>query len=356
MPASRGMPARITVMDVARDAEVSRATVSLVLRNSPLVAEKTRQRVQASIQRLGYVYHRGAASLRSQRTGIVGLIITDLANPFFAEVAAGVEAQLDAANVVAILCSTTDTLTKQDRFMATMQEHGVDGILLCPAHGTPPEQVARVAALMPTVLMVREVGDTYASAIDYVGADYAAGAEMAVAHLLAHGHTRIAFVGGPLATSARRERLRGYTAALVRAGIAVDDRLLVHTPVTRAGGRQAITDLLALAQPPTAALCYNDVVAYGVMLGLREAGVAPGREFAVVGFDDITEAALWQPALTTVAIQPRRIGEVAARRLLDRMADRNAAAQRIILPTELVTRESCGCGRASLGAGGFLSG
>ena len=344
MPRSKKTSSRITVMDVARDAEVSRATVSLVLRNSPLVAESTRQRVNASIRGLGYVYHRGAASLRSQRTGTVGLIITDLANPFFAEVAAGIEAQLDAANVVALLCSTTDTLAKQDRFIATMQEHGVDGILLCPARGTAQEQVAHLAKLMPTVLMVREVGEL---AVDYVGADYAAGAEMAVKHLLDHGHTRIAMVGGPLESSARRERLRGYAAALTQAGIAVDDPLLVPTSVTRVGGQAAIADLLALAQPPTAALCYNDVVAYGVMLGLRAAGVVPGQEFAVVGCDDISEAALWQPALTTVAIHPRQIGEMAAQRLLDRMADRNAAAQRIILPTELMTRESCGCARKS---------
>jgi LacI family transcriptional regulator len=326
---------------VADDAGISRSTVSLVLRNSPLVADKTRQRVLASIQRLGYIYNRGAASLRTQRSDTVGLIITDLANPFFAELASGVEAQLDQENYVAMLGSTTDTIGKQDRFLATLQEHGVDGILLCPARRTPPEPVARVAQMIPIVLIVR---DLVGLEVDYVGADYRTGAEMGVAHLLAHGHERIAFIGGPPESSARRDRQQGYEAALRQAGIAMDERLLIHTPVTRNAGRQAIVDLLALAQPPTAALCYNDVVAFGVMLGLQGAGLVPGKDFGVIGADDIAEAALWQPALTTVAIHPRRLGELAARRLLQRIHGPTAPISREVLPAELVIRESCGCG------------
>ncbi len=332
--------ARVTLLDVAHDAGVSRSTVSLVLRNSPLVAEATRQRVHESFQRLGYIYNRGAASLRTQRSDAVGLIITDLSNPFFAELASGIEAQLDQENYVAVLGSTTDTIAKQDRFLAAMQEHGVDGILLCPTRGTLPDSVARVAQLIPVVLIVRDLADLE---VDYVGADYTAGAEKGVAHLLAHGHTRIAFVGGPPESSARHERQMGYEAALKRAGIAVDKRLLIHSPVTRNGGRQAIIELLALEQPPTAALCYNDIVAIGVMLGLQSVGLAPGKDFGVIGSDDIAEASLWQPALTTVAIHPRRLGETAARRLLDRIAHREAASSRMVLPAELVIRESCGC-------------
>lgn len=332
---------RVTLQHVADDAGISRSTVSLVLRQSPLVADKTRQRVLDSIERLGYIYNRGAARLRTQRSDTVGLIITDLANPFFAELAAGIEAQLDLENYVAMLGSTTDTIDKQDRFLATLQEHGVDGILLCPARRTPLEPVARVAETMPMVLIVRDLAGLE---VDYVGADYMTGAEMGVAHLLAHGHERIAFIGGPAESSARRDRQQGYEAALQRAGIAVDQRLLVNTPVTRNAGHQAIVELLSLPQPPTAALCYNDVVAFGVMLGLQSAGLVPGKDFGVIGADDIAEAALWQPALTTVAIHPRRLGELAAHRLLQRIQDLSAPVRREILPAELVIRESCGCG------------
>ena len=331
---------RITLLDVAADAGVSRATVSLVLRNSPLVAEETRRRVLESFRRLNYVYNRGAASLRTQRSDAVGVIIPDLANPFFAELASGVEAQLDHDNYVSMLGSSADTLTKQDRFLATMQEHGVDGILLCAARGTLPETIRRLAQTIPLVLVIRDQG--YAN-VDYVGPANMTGAEIGIEHLLAHGHRQIAFIGGVPDSSPRRERQQGYENALRRAGIPVDRRLVVHTPVTRNGGRQAILDLLQLEQPPTAALCYSDVIAFGVMLGLQASGLAPGKEFAVIGSDDISEASLWQPALTTVAIYPRRVGEIAARRLLERINNHEIAPARMILPVELVIRESCGC-------------
>lgn len=342
MVTSEKLRTRITLQDVADDAGVSRSTVSLVLRNSPLVAHTTRQQVLDSIQRLGYIYNRGAASLRTNRSDTVGLVITDLANPFFAELAAGIEAELDKANYLAMLGSTTDTILKQDRFLSTMQEHGVDGILLCPARDTISASVARIAQMIPTVLIVRDLPDQQ---VDYVGADYVTGARMGVEHLLTHGHRRIAFIGGPPESSARRDRQRGYEAALHQAGIEVDERLLVYTPVTRNGGRQAIVELLANSHPPTAALCYNDIVAFGVMLGLQSAGLASGRDFGVIGSDDIVEAALWQPALTTVAIQPRRVGEIAAQRLLARIAYPDTPVTRTILSAELVVRESCGCQR-----------
>ena len=331
---------RITLQDVANDAGVSRSTVSLVLRNSPLVADTTRQQVLESIERLGYIYNRGAARLRTNRSDTVGVIITDLANPFFAELASGIEAQLDKANYLAMLGSTTDTILKQDRFLSTMQEHGVDGILLCPAHGTISTSVARVAQRFPLVLIVRDLPD---QEMNYVGADYISGARMGVDHLLAHGHQRIAFIGGSPESSARRDRQKGYEVALHQAGIEVDETLLVHTPVTRNGGRQAIAKLLNQNYPPTAALCYNDIVAFGVMLGLQSAGLSPGVDFGVIGSDDIVEAALWQPALTTVAIHPRRLGAVAAQCLLERIAHPELTVTRTILSAELVVRESCGC-------------
>jgi LacI family transcriptional regulator len=117
--------------------------------------------------------------------------------------------------------------------------------------------------------------------------------------------------------------------------------LYVTSPVTREGGRQAIREALALADPPTAVLCYNDVVAFGVMLGLQAAGRQPGRDFDVIGFDDIEEAALWQPGLTTVAIDSKRIGAEAAHLLIERIENPDAPARRIILPPRLVLRESC---------------
>ena len=331
---------RITLMDVARDAGVSRSTASLVLRDSPLVADSTRARVLASMQRLGYVYNRAAASLRTRRSRTIGLVVTDMTNPFFAQMTVGCEARLGEVNYALLLAITSEELAKQDRLLSTMHEYGVDGVLLCPAKDTTPETIEHLRRWrLPFVLVTRYLFDTDA---DYVGADNVLGAELAIEHLLTLGHRRISFVGGPADSSARQDRWRGYCRALERYGVPVDDRLSIASPVTRDGGHQAILELPKCPDPPTATLCYNDIVALGAMLGLQAAGRMPGRTFGVVGFDDIEEAALWRPALTTVSIAPHRIGTEAARLLLERIADPGGPPQQVILPPRLVVRESSG--------------
>lgn len=335
-----GVAERVTLTHVAEHAGVSRATASLVLRDSPLVAEATRLRVRAAMQSLGYVYHRGAASLRSQRSHTVGLVINDITNPFFAELTVGVEAALDRAGHIALLANTDESLEKQDRLLAAINEYNADGVLLCPAEGTGLATLERLHTWrLPCVLLTRYL---LHGEVDYVGADNMRGAEEGTRHLLAHGHRRIAFVGGAPSSSARRDRLQGYVAALRAAAIPIDEMLLPTCVPTRAGGHEALARLLALPDPPTAALCYNDVVAFGAMLALQAAGLTPGRHFAVIGFDDIADAALWHPSLTTLSIAPRRVGARAADLLLERIADPSAPPRREILAPTLVVRDSCG--------------
>src|SRR5215813_1458466 len=186
---------RVTLLEVAREAGVSRATASLVLRGSDLVADETRQRVLASMRKLGYVYHRGAASLRTQRSHTVGLIVPDVTNPFFAEMTVGIEERLDQAQHVVLLGNTAETLNKQERLLAMMQEYRADGVLLCPATGTSAQTITRLRQVgLPFVLFTRYVDGVEA---DYVGADNRRGAELATEHLITLGHRRIAFVGGP---------------------------------------------------------------------------------------------------------------------------------------------------------------
>ena len=330
----------VTLLDVAGDAGVSRATASLVLRGSDLVADETRERVLASMRKLGYIYHRGAASLRTQRSNTVGLIVPDITNPFFAEMTLGVEERLDQAQHVALLGNSAETLNKQERLLAMMQEYRADGVLLCPATGTSAQTIAHLRqGRLPLVLFTRYVDGVET---DYVGADNLRGAELATEHLIGLGHRRIAFVGGPANSSARRDRLQGYRNALVSHGLPIDPALQLTSSTTREGGHHCIHTLLESADPPTAVLCYNDIVAFGVMLGLQASGHTPGRDVAVIGFDDIAEAGLWRPALTTVAISPRQIGEEAARLLLERIAAPDAAARQIILQAKLIVRQSCG--------------
>jgi LacI family transcriptional regulator len=331
---------RVTLTDIAGDACVSRATVSLVLRNVPVVAEETRQRVLSSMRRLGYVYHRAAASLRTQSTHAIGLIVTDITNPFFAEIIVAIEDKLGNAGYVTLLGNTSETVSKQERLIATMQEYPADGLLLCPATDrsvtfAKPIQNCRI----PRVLFVRSLPGVDC---DYVGVDNVFGAQSAVEHLVTLGHRRIAFIGGASEVSSRKERVTGYEKALRKSRFDIDPSRMLTSPPNREGGYQAMQQLLQLPQMPTAALCFNDLVAIGAMQALSAAGKTPGQDFALVGFNDVAEAALCRPALTTVATTPGKIGEVAAELLLDRIAHPRQPNRKLILRPRLIVRESCG--------------
>ncbi|MBP2312675.1 LacI family DNA-binding transcriptional regulator [Azospirillum soli] len=334
----RNPQTRITLTEVANHAGVSRSTVSLVLRGSPLVAAETRERVQAAIEALGYVYNRGAATLRAARTQTVGLLICEINNPFFSEMTAGVDDVLDKEGFVAFLANTAELPERQDRFLQRMREHNVDGVILCPAGGTQPDLLDRLRRWqLPCVQALRFLS---ARDGDYAGVDYEYGMETLTEHLIRLGHTRIAFVGGNLTHSATTERRKGFAAAMRRHGLSPD--MIVRCPLTRRAGAEAVGALLDRPDPPTAALCFSDVVAFGVMLGLEARGLKAGRDMAVTGFDDVPEAALSRPALTTVATSARQIGQEAARLLLRRIADPQGPQERVILPSRLVVRESCG--------------
>jgi LacI family transcriptional regulator len=330
---------RVTLVDVAREAEVSRATASLVLRNSPLVADETRDRVLETMQRLGYVYNRGAARLRTQKSYTIGLVVPDISNPFYAELTVAIEHELEQSGYVALLANTSDTASKQARFLESVLEHGVDGVLLSPARGSSPEALQSLQSMVPVVQFVRSVPGL---AADYVGSDNVHGTRLAVQHLIEHGHERIAFLGGPAQSSALKERLKGYTQALRAVGLHVDQRLVVGGTISRKAGYEALLQVLNEPHPPTAAMCYNDVVAFGAILGLHTSGRVPGVDFGVIGYDNIADAASWRPPLTTVSGDPGTIGTLAVRRLLTAINNPDAPVKRILLPTHLVVRESCG--------------
>ncbi len=332
---------RPTVKDIARHAGVSPATVSLVLRNSPLVAETTRAGVQSSIHSLGYVYDRAAANLRARLTHTVGLVICEITNPFYAALAAGVDNALDQAGWVAFVANTSESPERQGRFIARMREHRVDGILLAPAEGTSPSSINELGRQgLPVVQMLRRVGQRDG---DYVSADFRLGMALAAEHLIRLGHRRIAFIGGGRRVTPARDRAEAFREILPRFGLPVGP--IVKCMPTREGGASAIEELFRTkAAAPTAVLCHNDLCALGAMLGLVDRGLVPGRDVAVIGFDNIPEAAMHRPALTTVAIGAREIGEEAARLLLRRIKSPEASSESIILPPKLIIRSSCGGG------------
>ena len=290
--------------------------------------------------RLGYVYHRGAASLRTQRTHAIGLIVTDITNPFFAEIIVAIENKLGNAGYVILLGNTSETVTKQQRLIATMQEYPADGVLLCPATDGSPEFTSQIKnSRIPIVLFARRLAGVES---DYVGVDNISGAQAAVEHLLALGHRRIAFIGGAEEVSSRKERVAGYQDTLREHHCRVDAEWMLTSPPNREGGYQSTQHLLRLPAPPTAAVCFNDMVAMGAMQALSAAGKVPGQDFALIGFNDVAESTLCRPPLTTVATTPAKIGEIAAEMLLERISRSEQPYRSLILRPRLIIRESCG--------------
>ena len=329
----------VTIRHIAERARVSVSTVSLVLRESPLVKDETRQRVQKAAAEIGYVYNRSAASLRSRQTGVVGLCVNDLTNPYFAEMVAGIERALYGLGRTVLMSDAQEDPVRQLGFLEKMREYSVDGLLISPAHTIKAARLASLVrvARIPCVLVSR---DLPGSGLDYAGYDHRHGMLLAVEHLIAMGHRRVALLGGSGSTWVGSERVKGYRQALAAAGLPHDPALEIGGPLTRQDGMRIIDLALALEHPPTAAACANDVFAFGVMLGLRHRGLEPGRDFAVTGNDNIAEAALWTPSLTTVDTDFQVIGHEAVRLLLQRIKDPALPPQRLVLPVHLEVRNS----------------
>ncbi len=334
---------KVTLSDIAAGCNVSRATVSLVLRGSPLVNKHTRARVESELQRQGYVYNRAAANLRRRTSSSIALVINELANPFFAEFAAGVDQAVAEAGMVTLLGCTSESATREHTVLTSLVEHGPGGIILSPAEGSSAADLrATLGSGIPMVLFNREPDGDAGEGVpwDWLALDNRRGAEQATMHLIARGHRRIAFFGGHLDSSSCRQRYAGYRAAMDAAGLPVDPAAHVQTAPTRLDGARGSAELFALAEPPTAAVCYNDAVALGLMLGLHQRGLQPGRDLAVTGFDDIAEAALCVPGLTTLACAPRERGRQAAAMLLQRLRDPSMAPRHVVAPVQLVVRQS----------------
>jgi LacI family transcriptional regulator len=248
-----GLKQRVTLLDIAADAGVSRATVSFVIRSVPSVADSTRKRVQRSIKRMGYVYHRGAASLRMRQSHAIGLIVSDITNPFFAEVIVAIEERLATAHLVSLLGNTSEDRAKEERLLQTMREFPADGILICPAIGRKTTAgPLNLQGHLPAVAFARR-----AAGLDYAGVDKAHGSDLAIEHLCTLGNRRIAFVGGDPDVSTGRERMEGYQRALVRCGLAFDAGLVIPALPTRRGGYESVQRLMQIENRPTAVLCFK---------------------------------------------------------------------------------------------------
>ena len=253
MPGGRpALAQKIKLSTIADALSVSTATVSLALRDSPLVADATRERIKEHARAIGYIYNRRAASLRTSRSGIVGVVVHDIMNPFFAEILRSIESELDRSRQTFLLSNHYDQLEKQRTFIDTLLQLGADGVIMSPAIDTPPEDI-RLAEDngLPAVLIARSVEG---AGVPVFRGDDAYGIGLATNHLISLGHSRIAMIGGTDQTSTGRDRFQGYVAAMEAAGLEVRPAWRLPGPRTKQAGFEAAGQFLALKDKPTAAV------------------------------------------------------------------------------------------------------
>ena len=336
--------ARVTLRDVARHCGVSRATVSLVLNDSPLVAATTRDRVRQAMAELGYVYNRAAASLRTQHSDAIGVVLTNITNPYFAEFAAGLQDTLTSSGTVPLLAVSGEDRELQHRLMKSLVERNVDGIVLVPAHGTTPEDLPDLLGT-PVVLLARRLDGMD---VDYVGAQNRDGGYAAAEHLYSHGCRRISFIGGYSDASARDERAGGVEEFLNERGLTLDSDHSVVCEPARPQARDAAMQLLAEDPKVDGIVCFSDVVAFGVLDAIADMERSVGSDVRVIGFDDVHDAGLNHPSLSSVAVPARETGRRAGQLVLERASGSTEPTVREEFPTKLEPRETCGCPRPVL--------
>lgn len=331
------MNRRPTIIDVAREAGVSKSTVSLVLQRSPLVKTETRIQVKQAMVDIGYVYNRSAANLRMANAGLIGLVINDLRNPFFTEFATSVQMALSARGYATVVANTDEDPALQAQVVAAMIEHGVSALVISPAYGNEQATFGPlVRAGIPAMQVLRKV-DARTDQFPFASPDYLAGSRLAADHLLQCGAKRIAFVGGVAGSAVAQERMSGYLAALSQAGMAP---LVLPGRASRAFGREAARLVTKDHPDVDAAICFNDLVALGMISGFAELGRPVGREFRLVGFDDIEDCAQVYPALTSVRCNIAGFGESIASTVLSWLEDGVSPASETRSAVELVIRAS----------------
>ena len=330
----------VTIRDVARLAGVSAMTVSRVINDQPRVKDETRHRVNAAIAELAYVPNGLARGLIRRRTKTIGLIVPDIANPFFTLVVRGAEDVAWRAGYHVILCNTQTDLVRERGYLDDMLAFRVDGVLIAPVSDRSAPQLRVLGRNeVPFVLIDRSIAGFDG---DLVQGDSVAGARLLVNHLIELGHRRIGMISEPADVSTARDRVQGYGDALAAAGIELRPELVAESSaIDLRAARDATLRFLDLPEPPTAIFAVNNIAAIGVAQAARERGLTIPANLGLVCFDDIELASRLDPFLTVLAQPAETFGTIAMQLLLDRLTGNVSERGRtVVLPGELVVRRS----------------
>ncbi len=332
----------MTIVDVAQDAGVSPETVSRVLNGKGPVRAETAARVREAIERLGYRRNAVARSLVQQRTHVLGVLVPDIANPFFPEVVRGIEQEAQQHGYHIVLCNTAETPEIEARSLVLLAERRVDAVILCSAR-MDSATLLQLGREFPAVVLVNR--SLQASFLRSVCVDDELGMALVLHHLLATGRRRIAFIGGPTQSYSSQARERSFIHVLVAIGVPREEIIVRHSFPTAEGGKHVASELFREHPDIDAVIGFNDLVAIGILQACRATGRRVPDDVAVVGFDDIPLAELVTPALTTVHVPKQDLGRQAAELALALLDGRSHSGGEelptdIVLPPRLVIRES----------------
>jgi len=328
------------IKGVAAEAGVSLGTVSNVLNKPHLVSAATRARVEQAITSLGFVRNDSARQLRAGSSRILAYVMLDASNPFFTDVAQGIEQAAQEANLSLFLCNSNETAERETSYLDLLEQQRVHGVLITPVNPEGERLLQLPARGIPVVMVDRAAtGRTHCS----VAVDNVLGGDLAVTHLLDLGHERIAFVGGPASHEQVRDRLQGAKRAMARAGRPEESLVQITTSaLTVNEGRNAAERIAGVParRRPTAAFCANDMLALGLLQQCVSLGIRVSEDMAIVGYDDIEFAAAAAVPLTSVRQPRRQLGRTATELLLDESSNPQHEHQQILFIPELVVRAS----------------
>jgi DNA-binding LacI/PurR family transcriptional regulator len=330
------MNKRPTIIDVAKYAGVSKTTVSRVVRGEKdRVTEETRKKVFEAVDKLGYVHNALARGMRTNRTFKISLIIPDITNPFFTELARGIQDALDDEGYTVLMANSDWDLHREKNFLQTGIRNLVDGIIINPARITNDELRA---IGVPTVVL--GLGSDYPD-FDEVGSDSQHGSILALEHLFELGHRRIGLINGLSRRSSRSSRLDGYHEFHQKHGLDEDPSLIINSPYGQDYGYLGMKELLDLQNKPTAVFAGNDILAIGALKAVYDAGLRVPDDISLIGMDDIYSVSVTMPPLTTVAKQKYITGHKAVELLIMRIENgQKPSIKKVSLPCELIIRGS----------------
>ncbi|MCA9884156.1 MAG: LacI family DNA-binding transcriptional regulator [Anaerolineae bacterium] len=330
----------VTIMDVAQTSGLSCATVSRVLSGYEFVKETTRQRVMEAVDKLGYVVNLPARSLAGGHSQIIGLLVPNLDNGYVGTIAQGIDQELARANYDSVLYTSHRHPGKESFYVITIANGLTEGLLLVAPQVVPTYLDALREQNFPYVLIDQADVTENSSIVDAANWQ---GAYEATRYLIQLGHTQIAFITGELIVRSATDRLAGYKAALKDHDIPINDDLIFEGHFQQEDGYEITKGILERTDiQPTAIFASNDLSAFGAMDAIREHGLKIPDDISILGFDDVPQASIVYPKLTTVRQPLEQMGKIAAKILLEQIEDPSRPPQRVTLATQLVIRDSCG--------------